>query len=428
MSTEYSAKTILLAVVPKFPALLSMLGSIFIVLDVSRSPKKRKRMKNRIMLGLSCSDILASSVYFIGTWFIPRGTIGQYGPIFLASGNTATCTTSGFFTQLAICSPLYNGSLCMCYLLSTKYSWSDRALQKIEPILHAVPICFAIGTATAGAALNLYGSVEWLCWVNPVIPAPDTTWIYQWTFLFIPLWIVVLFVSFVMFSLWWTMYQQEQKMARRYRIQIPEANKDPDNSTQTSVHAIPLADELSAALVDGSSAAALADGSSATPRLADGSSGAPPARRTRAARRTSVINDNGNKISKPIAVQGMMYIAAFYITWFFPSVQRIIEVSAEKNFFVLQFFDTALLPFQGYLNVAIFVRPRYLRVRKANPEFGFFGSVWAIIHNSLYNHPEGMMTTTGGRHNNTSYSAGLVPPSTGIVSEMSSEAPTSRPT
>jgi hypothetical protein len=415
MSTEYSAKTILLAVVPKFPALLSMFGSLFIVLDVSRSPQKRKRLTNRIMLGLSCSDILASFIYFVGTWFIPRGTIGQYGPIFLASGNTATCTASGFFTQLAISSPLYNGSLCMCYLLSTKYSWSDRSLRKIEPFLHAVPICFAIGTATAGAALNLYGSVEWLCWVNPVIPAPDTTWIYQWSFLFIPLWIVVIFVSCVMFSLWWTMHQQEQKMARRYQIQIPEASKDPDNTTPT---------QRIVALADTSSAAAAA-------ASADESSGATPARRTtRATRRTStasVINANGSKVSKRIAMQGMMYIVAFYITWFFPSVQRIIEVSAKKNFFVLQFFDTTLLPFQGFLNVAIFVRPRYLRVRKGNPELGFFGAIRAIIRNSLLQHPEGMMTTSfGGRRHRASYGAGQ-PPS-GISAMSSDDLATPTPT
>jgi hypothetical protein len=51
--------------------------------------------------------------------------------------------------------------------------------------------------------------------------------------------------------------------------------------------------------------------------------------------------------SRQIAIQGMLYVVAFYITWFFPTLQRITELAVSKNFFVLQFFDTFLLPLQG---------------------------------------------------------------------------------
>mmetsp|Transcript_9925 Transcript_9925/g.16479 ORF Transcript_9925/g.16479 Transcript_9925/m.16479 type:complete len:409 (-) Transcript_9925:410-1636(-) len=382
-SYNYSVQTILLAVVPKFPAALSILGSLFIVLDVTRSQKRRKLLSNRIMVGLSCSDILASTVYFLGTWFIPRGTTGQYGPIFLAAGNTATCNTSGFFTQLAICSPLYNASLCLYYLLSTKYVWSDRALNKLEPLLHAVPICFALGTATAGLILNLYGSVEWLCWVNPVIPS-DTTWIYQWAFLFVPLWAVVVFVSYVMFSLWWTMRKQEQKMAILYQLRRPET---------TSVVATGTTDIVD--MMDGTTNTTPA----AAVKTDDRSSIRGTSRSSTAQRGGSVINNNNRSVSKKIAVQGMMYVVAFYITWFFPSLQRIIELAAGKNFFVLQFFDTTLLPLQGLLNVIIFVRPRYasVRRRRQNQELkccrGFWHTISTIVRESLC--PDGVTTASG---------------------------------
>ena len=117
MSQTYSAEAVLLAVVPKFTAALSIICSFGIVHRVIRSPKGSRKLYHRIMLGISVSDIMASTIYFLGTWLIPSGTKGQYGPVFGAVGNTGTCTFSGFFTQFAICSPLYNGTLCLYYLL-----------------------------------------------------------------------------------------------------------------------------------------------------------------------------------------------------------------------------------------------------------------------------------------------------------------------
>jgi hypothetical protein len=58
------------------------------------------------------------------------------------------------------------------------------------------------------------------------------------------------------------------------------------------------------------------------------------------------LYNNASK-SRQIAIQGMLYVCAFYVTWLFPTLQRITEFAVSKNFFVLQFFDTMLLPMQG---------------------------------------------------------------------------------
>jgi hypothetical protein len=63
--------------------------------------------------------------------------------------------------------------------------------------------------------------------------------------------------------------------------------------------------------------------------------------------------------SRQIALQGMLYVVAFYITWFFPTLQRITELAVSKNFFVLQFFDTFLLPLQGKYEI--------IRLSKSHP-------------------------------------------------------------
>jgi hypothetical protein len=73
-------------------------------------------------------------------------------------------------------------------------------------------------------------------------------------------------------------------------------------------------------------------------------------------RRSSVINERKVKQSSKIAMQGILYVCGFYITWFFPTVQRITELSHGKNFFALQALDTGLLPLQGFFNVLIYMR------------------------------------------------------------------------
>lgn len=109
MSSHYKSKII--AIAPKFPAVLSILGSSIIIRKVVSSPEKRKDVYHRIMFGLSCCDIIASLNYFTGTWLIPKGQVGGLGPVFMASGSKVTCSLSGFFTNFAVASPLYNGTL-----------------------------------------------------------------------------------------------------------------------------------------------------------------------------------------------------------------------------------------------------------------------------------------------------------------------------
>lgn len=102
-STEgYTTESIVLAIAPKAPALLSLGGSIYIIWSVLSSREKRSNIYHRLMLGLSCSDILASHIYFLGTWLVPRGSSGPFGDVYMAFGtDDSTCSYSGFFNQLA---------------------------------------------------------------------------------------------------------------------------------------------------------------------------------------------------------------------------------------------------------------------------------------------------------------------------------------
>lgn len=82
-----------LAIIPKFPAALSALGSGYIVYDVLCRTRERTAF-HYLLLGLSVSDFLASAAWVFSTWASPVGTA------MWAAGNVQTCEAQGFFTQL----------------------------------------------------------------------------------------------------------------------------------------------------------------------------------------------------------------------------------------------------------------------------------------------------------------------------------------
>lgn len=146
---------IFLSIVPHVTGLLSIAGSLYIVIDVLR--KGKVKTHGRLLLGMSLSDIIVSVFYALSTWPIPRETEGTY----FAIGNTASCRAQGFFIQLGIITPFYNGFLALHYLLITKYNMSSDFIERnVELYLHLSAILFGIITSVAGAVLLLYNSAN----------------------------------------------------------------------------------------------------------------------------------------------------------------------------------------------------------------------------------------------------------------------------
>ena len=608
MSSHYKSKII--AIAPKFPAVLSILGSSIIIRKVVSSPEKRKDVYHRIMFGLSCCDIIASLNYFTGTWLIPKGQVGGLGPVFMASGSKATCSLSGFFTNFAVASPLYNGTLAWYYLLSIHKNWSDRKIRKIEKWFHIIPIAFAIVSSSIALGFDMYGNVDWLCWILPDVPegeeptnAQKNFRIFQWMFLFGPVWLTVAFVTTVMVLLFLKMKENEKNM-EKYKYSTPmvrasicstprlsnstsqlsTSNNDANNSsvsfaksawralrnsgvsatkevtrdshnssvsfaksdwralkksgvstTKEVVDDIPTegwrslkksgakmtkpqgdveegsSEKDDSTSFDGKSTSKQKElGDNHDSQEARGDNGDqngndddndsyvssldgsneeeddisnndndedddlsldnnafedeeavnnyesedflpnleesfdrnncknPQARNGRERgvsfagsvevalgqdddeKSTSKVSEkkifgrdsslvksakrlwsrvssrnletigslrssqrsryNQASKSRQIAIQGMLYVCAFHITWLFPTLQRITELAVSKNFYVLVFFDTFLLPLQGIINAAIYIRPRLAKFRRNNPDLGFWKSVLKVAY------------------------------------------------
>lgn len=142
-----------LAIIPKVTGPLSLIGSCSILYDIFSSDRKKKlsRPYYRIMLGLSCADVVTSFMFSLSTWPIPQGSEGVWG----AAGTTQTCTAQGFLLQLMLLSPMYNFSLALYYLLLSKYHLTEEQIAKrYERYMHAVTIFVGFGFAILGLPLT----------------------------------------------------------------------------------------------------------------------------------------------------------------------------------------------------------------------------------------------------------------------------------
>ena len=150
-----SSSDFLIAILPKIPASLSLLGSIAIInevlLDGTILPRKgrndeirstdhhhhQRRKKlwgeslQRVLLAMSCYDLFSSVVFFLSTWPMPKGTAPY------AKGNMSTCNLTGFSYQFGLMGTyLSNCTLAFISLLVIKYNWSGTKLQSLEWKIH----------------------------------------------------------------------------------------------------------------------------------------------------------------------------------------------------------------------------------------------------------------------------------------------------
>jgi hypothetical protein len=101
--------------------------------------------------------------------------------------------------------------------------------------------------------------------------------------------------------------------------------------------------------------------------------------------------------SKYVAVQSLLFVLAYLVTWLSSLILFIIEQVdpdglAEGNYFAVQLCEMLLFPSQGILDCLIYFRPRYARIRRECPDesrcFAFRKTLFSVeavetIKNSL---------------------------------------------
>ncbi|KAL3798970.1 hypothetical protein HJC23_005109 [Cyclotella cryptica] len=146
-----------LAWLPRVCAIISLMGSSFIIYDTSKTVMKRSKLLNQLLTTLSFFDMLGSVAYMFTTLPIPASYF-----IYEGRGNDGTCVAQGFFIQLGTVAGYMNVSLASYYLLRIKYGWSELKLASKRVYLFVPPIL--VGLSFAFAGIPYYGNM--MIWCN----------------------------------------------------------------------------------------------------------------------------------------------------------------------------------------------------------------------------------------------------------------------
>ncbi|CAB9524246.1 expressed unknown protein [Seminavis robusta] len=315
-----SMQSKVLAILPKCTGGLSLVGSISIVYDLVKKihlkPSGSANTFQRIMLGLSCFDLICSFCNVLSTWPSPDDS-----GVHMAVGNTQTCTAQGFFNELGnVGAVLYSVSLSLHYVWQiSSPGLRNRLPPKQEVWLHVVPMILALIMAVLGLPLDLYNNSGWLCWYAPYpkgcngdeCTRGQLAGIFRWIHYGI-VWGAILLVTISMYSIFRVVWATENRASKiRARIADPTGNGflDEDKDGTDSVHSIQTITSIIL-----------------TPRI------------------------------QRVATQAFLYVAGLYLTWIFTTLTRVIQTTQGVTHLELLILMGIFFPLQGFWNALIYFR------------------------------------------------------------------------
>jgi hypothetical protein len=103
--------------------------------------------------------------------------------------------------------------------------------------------------------------------------------------------------------------------------------------------------------------------------------------------RTLFSNASSNK-SQSVARQGILYIAAFWLTWIFGTMNRAYQTATKgESLFPLLILHSTFIPSQGFFNFLVYIRPRYLNYRALHPEEKVLGAMTGVLQGMFCCYP-----------------------------------------
>lgn len=370
---------------------------------------------------------MSSIALFASTWPIPKDTEG----IIFAVGNEKTCIAQGFLIQTGIIAPYYNLCLAIYYMLVVKYKVPEEILRhNFEPAAHLFCIGAAFLPATAGVFLDLYNQANIWCWiasypqgcVNSLNNNGETTcirgdnaWMYRWAFYYGPLWFIIILVSLIMLRVYRTVRMEgmalkgrvDGQQRRASFIKKPSSWRDSSRTKRISIlHRHTRTgeeDERNASKEEHGRPSHGGNQDDRHNHHGRSNSFVIPGRTIRAegeesSQADTEINDIDHVISAieklPSAThqtmdvhqfaaqivfwQSVLYTFAFYFTFTFATVNRLVFQVTGKTYFALLFLHVLFMPLQGFLNVMIYRYGFYLRLKQRHPEM----SHWELYHHT----------------------------------------------
>lgn len=280
----------------------------------------------------------------------------------------------------------YTAALTLRYVLIVCHNLSEQQLQRYEPLFHGLPILLGMAMAVAGLPLDLYNNSGWFCWYAPYPRNCDLTNtcqrgalapLFQWIH-YSMVWIAILFVSFGMIYIYWTVRRQEAR-AMAIRGIGDEQEGGVGEGTQDGT-----ADAAAAAELQNTDKCSfiirltLEKWQSIGRSLLTNSerrSSAGIGHNNEKRKTSSTISGSTNftfvpqpkrelKRSKEVAAQARLYIFALYLTWLFTTVTRFYQIYSSKKPYTALLLMAIFFPLRGFWNCIIYVRPTFVQRRQ----------------------------------------------------------------
>jgi hypothetical protein len=353
LSAYSDRQQIILLIIQICSGLFSVIGSSIILYLIWRSPdsahymRRRGRLQRgnaskitfeRIMIGLSISDLIHSIRCIIAPIAVPQGVTGAQ----IAIGNQATCIAQGFLFQLFTFAILYySTSLAIYFALSINPKVSNNTIKyRCEPFLHGIPILLAVVPAFVGLLLGMYNptAYEQQCHLGVYPLGCDEGGDYSTCtrgknsrlLLLVCIgicWVCFLIIICCMMYIIVLTWSQQRKMESRY-------------------------------------------GPTCTP--------------TDSSRNSTQRNPSSSKQNlKRIATQAILYILVVFLTWSWSFVTAIVFRRADNIKYAFLVLEKLFFPLQGLLNLFIYIRPRFVDIRRKNPTTSRWKAITIILSGNV---------------------------------------------
>ena len=77
----------------------------------------------------------------------------------------------------------------------------------------------------------------------------------------------------------------------------------------------------------------------------------------RVASRSTQDSSKASQRHKDVMIQATFYVAAFWLTWLFGSLNRVYQEFGDSPFAIV-FLHALFVPLQGFMNALVYFRPR----------------------------------------------------------------------
>ena len=156
----YSNMRMCIVIIPKIGGTLSIICSAFVAQDVLKLLERYAKMINNVIFALSISGIiLLISCPISGMLPLRKGLV------YVSSVNQGTCTSQGYSIMFSgLCAALYNMTLALTYLFQVLYEWSEEKLRRYQPSFIFIPIFVGLILATSLSPYSVYNfNGGWVC-------------------------------------------------------------------------------------------------------------------------------------------------------------------------------------------------------------------------------------------------------------------------